>query len=53
MALDIFALIVMFVIAAVAIWLVVILGSLPGKVTDVVEFSASSQIQASGTLPSD
>lgn len=32
MALDIFALIVMLVIAAVVIWLVVVIGSLPGNI---------------------
>jgi uncharacterized membrane-anchored protein len=32
MALNIFALIVMFVVAAVLIWLVVLLGSFPGKI---------------------
>ena len=32
MALDIFALIVMMVLVAVAIWLVVLLGPLPGKI---------------------
>jgi hypothetical protein len=32
MALNIFALIVMFVVAAVLIWLVVLLGNFPGKI---------------------
>ncbi|MEH6581572.1 MAG: DUF3302 domain-containing protein [Halioglobus sp.] len=32
MALEIFALVVMFVVAAVGIWLVVVVGSFPGKV---------------------
>ena len=48
MALKIFALIVMFVVAAVLIWLLVILGSLPGKIARKREHPQADAITAQG-----
>jgi amino acid transporter len=50
MALNIFALIVMFVVAAVLIWLVVLLGSLPGKIARQREHPQADAITALGWI---
>ncbi len=50
MALDIFALIVMFVVAAVVIWLVVILGSFPGNIAREREHPQADAIAALGWI---
>ena len=50
MALKIFALIVMFVVAAVLIWLLVILGSLPGKIARKREHPQADAITALGWI---
>lgn len=46
MALEIFALVVMLVVAAVGIWLVVVLGSLPGKIAREREHPQADAINA-------
>ena len=50
MALNIFALIVMFVVAAVLIWLLVLLGSLPGKIARKREHPQADAITALGWI---
>ena len=50
MALKIFALIVMFVVAAVLIWLLVLLGSLPGKIARKREHPQADAITALGWI---
>jgi len=50
MVLDIFALIVMAVLVAVVIWLVVLLGSLPGKIADERGHRQADAIRALGWI---
>jgi hypothetical protein len=50
MALKVFALIVMFVVAAVLIWLVVLLGSLPGKIARERKHPQADAITALGWI---
>ena len=50
MALKIFSLIVMFVVAAVLIWLVVLLGSLPGKIARERQHPQADAITALGWI---
>ena len=50
MALNIFALIVMFVVAAVLIWLLVLLGNLPGKIARKREHPQADAITALGWI---
>ena len=50
MALNIFALVVMLVIAAVAIWLIVIVGSLPGKIAREREHPQADSISILGWI---
>ena len=50
MVLDIFALIVMAILVAVVIWLVVLLGSLPGKIADERGHRQADAIRALGWI---
>lgn len=50
MVLDIFALIVMGVLLAVIIWLVVLLGSMPGKIADERGHRQASAIRVLGWI---
>ena len=50
MALNIFALIVMFVVAAVLIWLLVLLGNLPGKIARERKHPQADAITALGWI---
>jgi hypothetical protein len=50
MALDVFALIVMLVIAAVAIWLIILVGSLPGNIARQREHPQADAISILGWI---